>query len=170
MTVLPSCPTTPRGRGIPIVNAAMARTTITLSEKRDLVIASCGGHPLDINMIQAHKTLDAAASACVKGGTIVLLAECSDGLGRSDFLDWFDASNSNALAEKLCSAYQVNGQTAWSLLTKAERFDVKIVTTLDAGAVKKMRMGKIEPGEIAQYLDKKRGYIIPAGSKICVKN
>jgi hypothetical protein len=139
-----------------------------LSDKRDLVVASCGGHPFDINMIQAHKTLDAAANACSDGGTIVLLGECSDGLGRSDFLDWFDSSDRGALAKSLCSGYQVNGQTAWSLLTKAEQFDVKIVTSLDSGIVRKMRMEKIEAGEVTKYLDKKSGYIIPAGSKVCV--
>jgi len=146
------------------------QNTITLSEKRDLVVASCGGHPFDINMIQAHKTLDAAANACVDGGTIVLFAECSDGLGRADFLNWFGASNSDALAERLCSGYQVNGQTAWSLLTKAERFDVRSVTSLDKGTVQKMRMENVAPLEIAKYLDKKGGYIIPAGSKICIKS
>jgi nickel-dependent lactate racemase len=121
-------------------------------------------------MIQAHKTLDAAANACVDGGTIVVLAECSDGLGRSDFLDWFDASNSEDLAENLCSGYQVNGQTAWSLLIKAERFNVKIVTALETSSVRKMRIEKIEPDDLATYLDKKSGYIIPAGSKICIKS
>ena len=69
----------------------------TISEKREVVIVSCGGAPYDINMIQAHKALDMAAHACLDGGTIVLLAECADGLGREDFLKWFDAENSRAL-------------------------------------------------------------------------
>ena len=54
------------------------------------VIVSCGGLPYDINMIQAHKALDMAAHACVDGGTIIFLAECIDGPGRSDFMKWFD--------------------------------------------------------------------------------
>ena len=56
-----------------------------IPEKRELVIVSCGGSPYDINMIQAHKALDMAAHACVDGGSIILLAECGDGLGRPDF-------------------------------------------------------------------------------------
>ena len=48
-------------------------------------------------MIQAHKALDMAAHACVDGGTIVLLAECGDGLGRPDFLKWFESEDSRAL-------------------------------------------------------------------------
>lgn len=148
-----------------------AQHTIKIRERRDLVIASCGGFPLDINLIQAHKTLDAAANACTEGGTIILLAECSDGLGRADFLNWFKAENSSALAEELCSGYQVNGQTAWSLLTKAERFKVKIVTSLESGVVQKMRVEKIDATTISTRVsNKKSGYIIPAGSKIHIEN
>ena len=143
--------------------------TVKIGQKRDLVIASCGGYPFDINLIQAHKALDAAAGACNDGGTILLLAECADGLGRADFLDWFDAEDSGALAEKLCERYQVNGQTAWSLLSKTERFNVKIITTLDSDAVETMRLNKIEVDDLTPELANKRGgYIIPAGSKILI--
>ena len=76
-------------------DAYAAEHTIQITEKRDLVIASCGGYPFDINLIQAHKALEAASHACNDGGTIILLAECADGLGRDDFLKWFDAANSS---------------------------------------------------------------------------
>jgi nickel-dependent lactate racemase len=139
--------------------------TVSIPGKRPLVIASCGGHPHDINMIQAHKTLEAASRACTDGGTIILLAECPDGLGRSDFLDWFQSKSSEDLAEKLCSGYQVNGQTAWSLLKKAERFDVKIVTSLDRTAAESMRLEKI--GSIYDGMSghSGEGYVLPAGAK-----
>lgn len=137
--------------------------TIQIPEKRGLVIVSCGGSPHDINMIQAHKALEAASNACSDGGTIVLLAECADGLGRNDFLGWFDAKNSNALAETLCSKYQVNGQTAWSLLKKTERFDVHIVTSLDESTTNLMRLKKAI--EIKKILPDTNGYIIPNGTK-----
>ncbi len=104
--------------------------SVAIPAKRDIVIASCGGFPHDINLIQAHKALDMAALACNDGGTIILLAECSDGLGRPDFLKWFDASDSRALEARLVNGYEVNGQTAWALLTKAERYRVCLVSEL----------------------------------------
>src|SRR5262249_17827673 len=139
-----------------------------ISEKRDLVIASCGGYPFDINMIQAHKALEAASQACKEGGTIVFLAECADGLGRSDFLDWFESKNSDALAERLCEKYQVNGQTAWSLLRKAERFVIRIVTSLDDSAVSKMRLGKVAALDVLvpQMRSAASGYLLPVGAKM----
>jgi nickel-dependent lactate racemase len=145
--------------------------TVRISKKRDLVIASCGGYPFDINMIQAHKTLEAASRACSDGGAIILIAECSDGLGREDFAGWFDAPNARALAEALCENYQVSGQTAWSLLDKAERFDVRIVSSLNAGTAEKMRLVPVQ--SLARALAKVKGgpegYILPAGSKYLIE-
>lgn len=138
--------------------------TIKIAEKRDLVIASGGGFPHDINMIQSHKALDMASRVCNEGGTIVLLAECPDGLGSKNFLSWFEAENSFALAEKLCANYQVNGQTAWSLLTKAERFDIKIITSLPESETLPMRLQKARSlDEALSGIDKTvKGYILGA--------
>lgn len=146
-------------------DAYAAGHTVNIAERRDVVIAACGGYPHDINMIQAHKTLEAASHACTEGGTIVLVAECPDGLGREDFLAWFDATNSRDLAARLCEKYQVNGQTAWSLLQKAERFDIRIVTALDAAATAKMRLTNISRVSLP---DGRSGYIIPDGSRSAI--
>ena len=150
--------------------AFAAANTIEITEKRDLVIASCGGDPHDLNMIQAHKTLEAASKACTDGGTMILLAECRDGLGRDDFLRWFEAAGSSELATRLCEKYQVNGQTAWSLLRKAERFDVRLVSALPAGAAERMRLTPMQSLARAVSKTKKegRGYILPSGAKINV--
>lgn len=143
---------------------------IELREKRDIVIVSCGGFPHDINMIQAHKALDSAAGACKEGGTIVLLAECRDGLGRSDFIDWFAASDSTDIARKLCAEYQVNGQTAWSLLKKCEAFEVRMVTSLDKEDAEKMRIKKCGSLEAAlDSLPPGSGYLLPNGAKFLVR-
>jgi nickel-dependent lactate racemase len=140
---------------------------VTIPAKRDVVIASCGGFPHDINLIQAHKALDMAALACNDGGTIILLAECRDGLGRPDFLKWFDATDSRALEARLVNGYEVNGQTAWALLTKAERYRVYLVSELPSDEVKRMRM--IPVPTIAAVLDHAGsgdGYILPRGAAV----
>jgi nickel-dependent lactate racemase len=122
----------------------------------------------DINLIQAHKTLDMAAQACNDGGTIILLAECADGLGRSDFLKWFAEKDSRSLEARLRNAYEVNGQTAWSLLSKAERYRVHLVSTLAADDVRQMRM---QPAGsllslLAEFDPTLPGYILPRGAAL----
>jgi nickel-dependent lactate racemase len=140
----------------------------TIGERRKLVIVSCGGSPYDINLIQAHKAIDMAAQACADGGAIVLVAECADGLGRPDFLKWFTEKNSRALEARLRSQYEVNGQTAWALLTKAERFQIHLISELPDDEVRAMRM--IPARSLDDVLEKLEpdadGFILPRGAAI----
>ena len=149
-----------------------ARNSIEIDKRREVVLASCGGLPYDINMIQAHKTLEAASHACSDGGKLILLAQCVDGLGRADFLKWFDAADSDQLAEKLCENYQVNGQTAWNLLRIAEQFDVRVVTDLPVGGVEKMRMTHCR--SLAEALDGidlvPGGFIMHSGARLRIRS
>jgi nickel-dependent lactate racemase len=144
--------------------------TIKIAEKRPLVIASCGGAPFDINLIQAHKALDMAALACAEGGDIVLVAECAEGFGRPDFLKWFDVEDARELAARLSENYEVNGQTAWALLAKAERFRVHLVSRLADEDVRQMRL--IPAGTLEEALSHTNdemataGYIMPRGASL----
>jgi len=141
--------------------------SLEIREKRPVVVVSAGGSPYDLNLIQAHKALDMAAHACVDSGTIILLAECGDGLGRADFLKWFEPADSGALESRLTKAYEVNGQTAWSLLTKTERFHVHIVTKLEEDDVRRMRMNPVRSIEEAlSASENSRGYIMPRGAAL----
>ena len=141
--------------------------SVAVSEKRNIVIASCGGFPHDINLIQAHKALDMAALACNDGGTIILLAECSDGLGRADFLKWFDERDSQALATRLVNGYEVNGQTAWALVTKAERYRVCLVSELPPEDVLRMRMIPVRTiSEALEQAGSGDGFIMPRGAAV----
>jgi nickel-dependent lactate racemase len=145
------------------------QNSITVAEKRDVVIVSCGGSPHDINMIQAHKALEAASHACKEGGTIILLAECAEGLGRNDFLNWFASGNSRALAERLCENYQVNGQTAWSVLDKAEKFQVLVVTEIMEDETRQIHLRKIDRESVGTYMQGSTGYILPFGARSMIR-
>ena len=142
--------------------------SVDILSKRRLVIVSCGGSPHDINLIQAHKALDMAAFACEDGGSIVFLAECRDGLGRPDFLKWFAADDSAALGMKLRECYEVNGQTAWALLTKAERYKVYLISQLPDEEVRTMRMTPARNlSEALDYVGSDTsGYIMPLGAAL----
>jgi nickel-dependent lactate racemase len=140
--------------------------TVEIDGKRAVVVASAGGAPFDLNLIQAHKALEMASYACADGGHIVLVAECADGLGRADFVKWFDAGDSRALETRLRGAYEVNGQTAWSLLTKAERFRVHLVSNLPEEDVRHMRMEPARTIEeaLARADAGAPGYVLPRGA------
>jgi nickel-dependent lactate racemase len=56
-------------------------------QKMDLVIASPGGYPKDIDLYQVQKGLSHAARIVKDGGTIILAGECSQGVGDDLFLE-----------------------------------------------------------------------------------
>lgn len=66
-------------------HAAGARAVATsamvpVSEPFDIVITSNSGYPLDLNLYQAVKGMSAAAQIVKPGGSIIVAAECWDGL------------------------------------------------------------------------------------------
>lgn len=140
--------------------------TVGVEGKRAAVVVSAGGAPHDLNLVQAHKALEMASYACAEGGSIILAAECADGLGRPDFLKWFDAADARELEGRLRAAYEVNGQTAWSLLTKAERFRVHLVSRLADEDVRRMRMrpARTVAEALAQVEGGAGGYVMPRGA------
>lgn len=111
-----------------------------LSEKVDLIIASCGGFPKDINLIQAHKSMEYASQAIKDGGVMILLAECRDGFGNSTFFNWFRHKSLKYFETALRSHYEINGQTAYSLLQKALRFRIILVSDFPMVQVEEMGM------------------------------
>jgi nickel-dependent lactate racemase len=116
--------------------------TVPVERPADLAIVSCGGHPKDINFIQAHKALDYGVHAVKPGGTLILLAACPDGFGNPTFFDWFNYEDLDLFEKTLRSRYEINGQTAWSTLCKARIWHIILVSELTGEQTKKMGMEK----------------------------
>jgi lactate racemase len=62
----------------------------------DVVVASPGGHPKDLEVYQAQKAVAHAAIVVREGGTIILVAECPDGSGDTKFEEWMAAASTPA--------------------------------------------------------------------------
>jgi len=69
-----------------------AHFQVRCSRRADVVLASAGGHPKDINLYQAYKGLYNGARAVHDGGLLHLAAACPDGIGHSTFTDWIERS------------------------------------------------------------------------------
>lgn len=63
---------------------------VKIEDQADIVIATAGGYPKDINLYQTQKTIDNAVCAMKQGGVVVILAECPDITEPKEFFDWFD--------------------------------------------------------------------------------
>jgi len=58
---------------------------VDLDEEADLVITSGGGYPLDATFYQVSKALIGARDILKRGGTILVICECREGLGSPEF-------------------------------------------------------------------------------------
>jgi lactate racemase len=111
-----------------------------LRAKADLVVVSCGGFPKDINLIQAHKSMEYAAQALKDDGVMILLAECRDGFGNATFFNWFRHKRLDEFEAALREKYEINGQTAYSVLQKARRYRIILVSGFPGPQVEEMGM------------------------------
>ncbi len=105
-----------------------------------LVLSASGGHPLDRNLIQAHKGLDSAARLVAPGGIIVHAAACGEGLGASGLGPWLELSNRAEHARRLRRDYAIYAQTLLALRDKAAAARIILVTGLDGDTVRALGM------------------------------
>jgi lactate racemase len=77
--------------GIPLSRQACQ---VGISTCYDLLIASPGGHPKDINLYQGQKGLANASIAIRPGGTLILAAACPEGTGSRGYEEWVHGVNS----------------------------------------------------------------------------
>ncbi|MDA8226348.1 MAG: nickel-dependent lactate racemase [Desulfitobacterium hafniense] len=79
----------------------------------DIVIATAGGFPKDINLYQTGKTMDNAVQAVKKGGVVILLSECPDINEPPEFTQWFRYGSKLELEKALRENFTIPGWVAF---------------------------------------------------------
>jgi nickel-dependent lactate racemase len=103
---------------------------VVADERADCVIVSCGGYPRDSTLIQAHKAMENVSPVLKEGGSMVVLAECRDGIGSNTLMSWFEDRSLPHVRQKLVSNYTLHGHTALSMMEKLSRFKMYLVSAL----------------------------------------
>ena len=104
-----------------------------VEEPYDLVIASAGGYPKDINLYQAQKALTHASLFCRDGGTVILAAACAEGVGSQGYVDFMqNVSNLAQVREQFAQkGFTVGPHKAFQFAAIAERIKFKIKCEID---------------------------------------
>jgi nickel-dependent lactate racemase len=103
----------------------------TVSEPVDIVVTSCAGYPLDTTFYQAVKGLTGALPIVKQGGTIVMCASLTEGIGSPQFQQLFQENDSlEVFVERILGKdYFVMDQWQLEELAKVRRkAKVKIVS------------------------------------------
>lgn len=110
-----------------------------IPHEADLVIASCGGYPKDINVYQMQKTMDNAMCAVREGGVVVLLAECIEGSGSAKLEETFKRlKTATAIREELEKNFQIGANKAFAITRPLGKAKFILVTALDPEMAKSM--------------------------------
>jgi len=80
-----------------------------------LVVASAGGWPRDVDIVQSHKALLHAARYAAPGARIVFHAGCQEGVGSAAMARWLARGDRADLEAAARAEYDLNAQTAISL-------------------------------------------------------
>lgn len=100
-------------------------------EPADAVIVSCGGFPKDINLYQATKALENAVPAVKEGGSIVLVAECAEGLGDEVYERWsLECKTPDEAVEKFRHCFEFGGHKSAIVGKAAGQFKLYMVSKL----------------------------------------
>ncbi len=147
-----------------------------IQEKAEVVIVSAGGYPKDINIYQAQKALDNAYQAVKTGGTIILVAECREGLGNSICQKWIEeASSIEDIERRIKKHFVLGGHKAYAIAKVAKEVQIILISSLDANEVTKMFMTPYENIQQAiDYIREKhsndfKSYVIPSGCTVLPK-
>jgi lactate racemase len=105
---------------------------VPVRRQYDLVIASAGGYPKDINLYQAQKALTHAAMIVKDGGWIILAAECREGSGSQSCESFL--SDVNDLREVFTKfqreGFRVGPHKAFQIAREAVRANLILVSDL----------------------------------------
>lgn len=133
---------------------------IPVAEQADLVVATAGGFPKDINLYQGSKSIDNAYMACKKGGVIICCLECPDIQEPPEFSDWFKHPTLVDLELALRKGFTVPGfialkcstiaqETSLIILSKPENADfirnagmIPAASAAEAMAIAKEKLGR----------------------------
>lgn len=149
------------------------RCDLRIPEAADVVIASPGGRPKDINLYQAQKTLDNVAGAVRDGGVIVLVARCAEGFGNRVFEEWMTGmGRPQVLIDRIRQEFVLGGHKAAAVAGLLARADVYLVSEFPDEVVRSMCMTPFASVDDAVQgaLDRvgpgARCLVVPHGSRV----
>lgn len=101
------------------------------AQEVDSVVVSCGGYPKDINLYQANKALENAAQIVRDGGSLILVAECADGIGNTVYEKWNQECLTPADAiKRFKHSFEFGGHKTAKTAAVAQRLKLYIYSSL----------------------------------------
>ncbi|MGE5676211.1 MAG: nickel-dependent lactate racemase [Mycobacterium leprae] len=120
------------------VQTCGSMSVVPLAEQADVAICSPGGYPKDLDVYQTQKAIEGADYAVKPGGTIVVVAECREGLGgEATFEEWMrEAKTLDEIIERFNHHFELGGHKAYAMAKTLKQKEVIFVSSLAPETVK----------------------------------
>ncbi len=127
------------------VRLARSICQVSVNHSYDLVIASAGGHPKDINLYQSQKALTHAALLTKDKGIVILLAACPEGPGSKGYEKFMEGvtSFSEVFARFKTQGFEVGPHKAFLVARDASRVHVNLLSSMPAWQVQKFLLDPV---------------------------
>jgi nickel-dependent lactate racemase len=124
----------------------------------DLLIASPGGDPKDIDLYQSQKALAHASLVMRDGGTVILAAACPDGTGSQEYEAWMAGvlSYQQVFAKFEREGFRIGPHKAYQIARDASRLRVFLVSGLEPELVRRLLLTP------AESIDSALGLVLPS--------
>jgi nickel-dependent lactate racemase len=134
----------------------------SVPEAVDLVIASPGGFPRDATLYQAQKAISVAVRLTKSGGTVLVLAGCSEGSGSERFEAWMEkARTPQEVVNQVRENFEMGGHKAYQIARDARKASIHLFSMLPAHLVEKWFMRPVkEKSAIDRLIDKSERVIV----------
>lgn len=135
--------------------------------KADLVIASVGGAPKDINLYQSQKALSHASLLTNDNGVVILVAACPEGSGSQFYEDFMEGvtSPTQGLEKFKQVDFKVGPHKAFQFCRELTRIHVLLISEINDQLVQKLLL---EPAaNINDAIQKAKDYL-PGDFKIAI--
>lgn len=113
---------------------------VPIQSEADIIIASAGGYPKDINLYQTIKTVENAIYGGKEGSVLILLSECIEGLGADEFADWFKYKTLEEMEKALKENFTVPGFIAYKVAFTSIHRKLILISSLEDSIVKSFNM------------------------------
>ncbi|MCG8639310.1 MAG: nickel-dependent lactate racemase [Desulfobacterales bacterium] len=125
---------------------------IKINTRYDIVVASCGGSPKDLCLYQAQKGLNQASHAVKKGGKILLLAACHQGIGDEIYFDYVVqfASPEEVIRDFKSQGFKMGAHKAYLFGRTLLNYDVAVFSDLDPKIMGQCHLRAGDPSNIIQ--------------------
>lgn len=101
---------------------------VEVEQQADIVIATAGGYPKDINLYQSQKTIHNAVAAMKPGGAAIVMAECPDFAEPAEFIDWFSHPTYLEMEKAVRANFLISGFVAIRQWQDGEKGTVILLT------------------------------------------